>query len=659
MADPHFPNLFRPIQIGPMKLKNRIVMPPMSTNFADPKYPGFVSKRHKSYYGERARGGTGLIIIESTNVNPLSSSRKFGLALYADQFIPGLKELVELIKECGARAAVQLNYGGRIGPMKVDFNGNPDKSTLKVGQYFAASPLPHPMTGVVAQELTPEQLEEIAGNFANAANRAKKAGFDAVELHGAHGYLLNEFLSPYTNRRKDQYGGDIKGRSRFPLNVVKKVKEAIGDDVVLSYRMSVVEFVEGGLDINDSIFFAKSLEEAGVHIIHVSAGLNETLSAMNRVVPPMSYPRGLLVHYAEQIKKEVKIPVIAVQRINTPELADEVIREGKADLVATGRALIADPYWPLKAREGRLGEIRRCIACNQGCMEKIVMEESLSCLYNPEVGLEGKNMLEGMPQKRKSVVILGGGVAGMEAAYVLAKGGHNVTLVEKEDRLGGSARVGSVLKEKKEFSGVVEFLERQLEKMKVEIRFNQELDIRNIKENSIDDIIVATGATPMLPKIKLSTNRYRTRLAKEVLQDPRDIGKVILVIGGGSVGIEVAEYLHNLGKDVTIIEMLDRLCGDLGPLNRVNVLERINGSGINIFLKTKVMELKDEGVVISKDGKEELIIAPDAVIIAMGAKPNTPKLETGGARIHYIGDCNRVGNAMDAIHDAFKLAVGL
>ena len=637
-------------------------MPPMSTNFGDPKYPGFVSERHKSYYATRAEGGTALIILEATAVERSAAFRKLGLGLYDDQFIPGLHELVGRIKACGAACAIQIAAagGGRIGAMRLDSYGNPDRSSLRPDEYFAASPLPHPMTGMVAQELSHRQLEEIAGHMAKAARRAGRAGFDAIEIHGAHGYLLAEFLSPYSNKRTDRYGGDIEGRSRFPLQVTGRVKEEVGDAIVLSYRMSVVEFVNGGLGIDDAVIFAKKLEKAGIHIIHVSAGTNETPSSMNRVIPPMSFPRGRLIQYAEQIKKEVRIPVIVVQRINTPELADQVIREGKADLVATGRALIADPYWPLKAQEGRLDEIRRCIACNQGCMEQIVMGNSLTCLHNPEVGYENIYGRRKETKKRKKVLVVGGGLAGMEAAYVVANKGYDVRLIEKEDQLGGSARVASVLNEKKEFSGVVEFLENQLKKLKVEIKLKEELNIRSLKKERYDEIIIATGSNPMLPKMNVHHNRYKIRFAKDVLQDAEELGKDVFVLGGGSVGTEVAEYLNrHCGKNVTVIEMLEKICEDLGPLNRVNVLERIDKTSIKVMVKTKVLELNDEGIKILKDGKEELLNSPDTVVIAMGAIPNSISLQGINGRIHDVGDCKKVGNGLDAIHDAFEVAIKL
>ncbi|MFH0845462.1 MAG: FAD-dependent oxidoreductase [Pseudomonadota bacterium] len=658
MSKDHFPNLFEAIQIGPMALKNRIVMPPMSTNFADPENPGHVSERHKSYYGERARGGTSLIIIEAVSINPNSRLRKFGLSLHGDAFIPGFKELTELVKTSGAKIGVQLAHGGRLGATKVDFEGNPDLSAYIPGQYFAASPLPHPVTGILAQELTQGQLEIIAGYFADTAKRAKTAGFDFIELHGAHGYLLNEFLSPYTNHRTDQYGGTLEGRSRFPLQVVRRVKEAIGDDVVLSYRISAVEFVEEGLDIDESILFSKILQDEGVDIIHVSAGLNETLSRMNRVIPPMSFPRGRLAEYAEKIKREVTIPVMAVQRINTPELAEEIIREKKADLVATGRALISDPYWPLKAQKGKPDEIRMCIACNQGCMEKIVMENRLTCLQNPEVGYENAYRSMKKEKGRKRILVIGGGVAGMEAACVCAEKGYSVTLMEKEDKLGGVSRLAAVPNEKKEFMGVVQYRENRLKRLGVEIHLGQDLDLKSLGDHDFDEIIVATGSIPIMPPIHVH-NKYPILSIRDAFQNPQDIGSDIVILGGGSAGVEVAEFLHHLGKKVTVVEMRDRLCVDLGPLNRANLLERISELPIKIILKAKVVDLTGDGIILSREGEQELLPPPDSVVIAMGAKSKPVLKDETNTRIHYIGDCNTVGNAMDAIHDAFRVALGL
>jgi 2,4-dienoyl-CoA reductase-like NADH-dependent reductase (Old Yellow Enzyme family)/thioredoxin reductase len=661
MAELPFLNLFSAIRIGPLTLKNRIVMPPMSTNFGDPQRPGFVSQRHKAYYGERAKGGAGLVIVEATASALSATSRKLGLGLYDDQFVPGLRELSDRIKAGGAASGIQIAPAGagRIGALKVDASGRGEELSSGTEGYFAVSPLLHPMTGIVARELTRKQLEEIAIQLARAAERAGQAGFDVIEIHGTHGYLLAEFLSPYTNRRTDMYGGDIDGRSRFPLEVVARVREVMGTSRVLSYRMSATDFVEGGLSIADAVVFARKLQDAGVHIIHVSAGTNETPASMNRVIPPMSYPRGRLIPFAQKIKAAVSIPIIAVQRINTPELAEEVIRDGKADLVATGRALIADPHWPLKALEGRTDDIRKCIACNQGCMEQIVLGNTLTCLYNPEVGYEDMYGSEGKETRKKKILVVGAGPAGMEAAHVLAAKGYHVRLMEREGEPGGMALAASVLDDKREFGSVIEFLGRQLRKQKVEIEVGKNVDAAGIKDGHFDEIMVATGATPVMPVAVLRENRYRVYPAKDVVMCPEKVGENVFIIGGGSVGIEVAEHLHHLGKKVTVIEMQDAICADLGPLNRVDVLERVASSSITIMLHTKVLELSDHGIAVSKDEERILLDPPDTVVSAMGIRPNPLFLDSVGAPVHYVGDCRKVGNAMDAIHDAFRVAVTL
>jgi 2,4-dienoyl-CoA reductase-like NADH-dependent reductase (Old Yellow Enzyme family)/thioredoxin reductase len=660
-----FVDLFTPIQVASLQLRNRIVMPSMSTNFALPESPGFVSERHIAYYRERARGGAGLIMIQATGSCFSPASRRLGLLLHKDAFISGLAKLVQAIKDEGAASGIQIApLGvGRIGALKMDATGHLKGSSLGHDDYFAVSPLPHPITGKIPKELSTKQLNEISEQMAEAGKRARKAGFDVVEIHGAHGYLLHEFLSPRTNRRMDLYGGELEGRARFPLEVVSKMREAVGDKVVLSYRLSGTEFVEGGLDIDDVVAFAGMLEKTGIQIIHVSGGTNETPRGMNRVIPPMSYPSGRLVPYAARIKKSVSLPVIVVQRINTPELANGVLREGKADLVATGRALIADPYWPLKALEGRTEEIRKCVACNQGCMEQIVFGNTLTCLYNPEVGWEHLSVARRKTEKSKRVLVIGGGPAGMEAASVLAEKGHTVHLAEKEKHLGGAIRLGSTNNSKKELSSVVEYLRKQLKKLKVEVQLGKRIDPKSFSGDPemgpYDEIIVATGSKPMIPIPRPEASSYRFFTASEILGDSQDVGHNVLVIGGGSTGIEVAEYLCDLRKDVTVIEMNDRICADLGPLNRAEVLERLERLPIRILLNTTVLAMDKDGLRVSKAGKEEYLRVTDTVVVAMGVRPSPLTLVGASVPVHYIGDCRKVGNAMDAIHEAFKIANSL
>ena len=659
----YFPDLFKPMDIGALHLRNRIVMPPMSTNFGDPQNPGSVTQRHKNYYAERAKGGVGLIIIESTNVNPASSSRKFGLSLHDDKFIPSLKTLVGRIKEHGAACAIQLNHSGRIGPMKIDCAGIPDERAVTIEKYYAASPLPHPMTGQIAHQFTVKQLKEIAGYFGAAAQRAERAGFDAVELHGAHGYLLNEFLSPHTNKRTDRYGGDFKRRCRFPIEVVKNVRDAVSGSLILSYRMSIVEFIKSGLKLEDSILFAQILKENGVDVIHISAGLNETPSTINKVIPPMSHKEGALLPYVEKIKKKIDLPLIAVQRINTPDLANDIVKRKVADLVATGRALIADPYWPIKAQSGKIKQITRCIACNQGCIEYIVMERPLKCLTNPVVGREG-NLTSGYRKGKNTkscekCLVIGGGVAGLKAAHVLASKGNYVKLVEKSDALGGNALLASILKGKKEFQWVVNDLIEQLDKFKIKVELNK--NIKNIKNanNFFDRIIIATGSTPILPKINFSTNKCLVITAKNALISPEKLPNNVVVVGGNSVGLETAMHLCHLNKKVTIIEMSDKICRDLGPLNRVDILERVEDLPINIILENKIIEVNDAGIIALKNDNKIKHMLPDAVVIAMGARPAQIYVTGDSKNVYYIGDCKKIGNALDAIHDAFNTTISI
>ncbi len=386
MTAGHFKDLFNPIKIGNMLLRNRVVMAPMSTNFGTPRSPGVVTEKHKNYYTNRAIGGVGLIVIEATNVNPSSNARKYSLSLHADKFVAGFRSLVRSIKKYGAKCAIQLSHSGRIGPLKVDSSGKIDKQAALKFSSYAVSPLVYPATGLVPKQLSRQQLNDIMKYFLDAVKRAKTAGFDAVELHGAHGYLLNEFVSPHTNHRTDEYGGCFDNRCRFPIELVQLIKSAVGDDIVLSYRLSVID---GGISWQEVVLFAQKLQKYGVQILHVSAGVNETIVTMEKVIPPKSYPKARLAAYSEKLKKATEIPVMVAQRIETPGLANEIIRKGQADLVAIGRPLISDPCWADKARTGRQEEIQSCIYCNQGCIANIIREKSLICIKNPDVGSGG------------------------------------------------------------------------------------------------------------------------------------------------------------------------------------------------------------------------------------------------------------------------------
>lgn len=373
-----FSRLFSPLPISAkLTLKNRIVMAPMGTNYASPD--GYITARSKLYYRTRARGGAGLIIVEAAHLDPAQRHRPNGIRISDDSFIAGLSELAAAIHENGPPAFQQLTHPGRLSSSKVT-------GITPVG----ASPIVHPVTGEISRPLAVAEILEFEKMFAGAARRAKTAGFDGVEIHGGHGYLLTEFVSPHTNKRTDSYGGSLCNRFRFPLEVVNKVRDAVGTDFLISFRLSATEFLPDGICLEEAKAFAAELEKAGVDLLHVSAGNNEQPATMAKTIPLSSSPPGCFARFAAAIREVVHVPVIAVGRIDLPDIAETILARNQADLVALGRALIADPYWPAKAKEGRVGAIHKCIACNTGCIGRLNQHKSISCVVNPWVGLDNE-----------------------------------------------------------------------------------------------------------------------------------------------------------------------------------------------------------------------------------------------------------------------------
>jgi 2,4-dienoyl-CoA reductase-like NADH-dependent reductase (Old Yellow Enzyme family)/thioredoxin reductase len=636
--------LFTPLIIGPLELKNRIVMAPMATHYADET--GAVTERLKDYYLERARGGVGLIIMESGYIHPLGRGGMRRMGLHEDRLIPGLKGLVDAVHAEGAKVSSLLHHAGRQINVK-----NTD------GQYpVSASSLPAGMEAVVPRTLKVQEIEELVEAFGQSARRSLAAGFDAVVIHAAHGYLIHQFLSPLSNIRRDRYGGSFTRRLRLLQEIVLRCQESVGKDYPLMVRISASEFIPGGITLKDGQKIARRLEEWGVKAIHVSGGTHDTVEME---IQPMAIPRGCLVHLAEGIKKAVRIPVGTVGKIIEPKMAEEILRQGKADLIAMGRALLADPEFPQKAREGRFEDIRPCIACLQGCRDHLYQGIPITCLVNPQAGMEAEYKIEPATIKKK-VMIIGGGPGGMEAARVAALRGHDVTLAEKENHLGGQFYLASLPDGKGEIRAYLGYLSGQLKKLGVKIQLNEEFSLEKLKELKADAVILAAGGVPLIPGVS-GIDRKIVLTAWEALAHPEKVGARVVIIGGGSVGAETAEFLVDQERDATLVEMLPEIAGDAEKVNRKVLLRSLGEKGVRVRVLTQAIAILEEGVEVEFGGRKETLPA-DTVVLATGIQPKNEleaALQGMSVEFHKIGDCSIPRKAIDAIHEGFEVALKL
>jgi 2,4-dienoyl-CoA reductase-like NADH-dependent reductase (Old Yellow Enzyme family)/thioredoxin reductase len=631
--------LFEPIRIGRLELSNRIVMPAMSTNYGNAD--GTVSDRTRHYYAERARGGAGLIITETVCVAPGGKSTSREPCIYSDDFMPGLRSLVNAVHAYGSKIAFQLHHAGR------------QTNTAIAGtQPVAPSAIPCPLMREMPRELTTAEVEQLVEAFAQGARRAKEAGADAIELHGAHGYLISAFLSPLSNQRTDRYGGSLQGRLRFALEIVERIKTLVGIDFPLLFRISVEEYLPGGLTLAETGEMARRLVEAGVHCLNVSAG---SYGSFYQVMQPASTPRGCLVPLAEEIKKRVDVPVIAVGRINDPLLAEQILAEGKADLVALGRALIADPWLPKKAREGRFEDIRMCTACFH-CGDTLAHEPwPMACAVNAAAGNEAESAITPAAQPKR-VLVVGGGPAGMEAARVAALRGHRVVLYEEEDRLGGQLLLATRPPHKGELHNILIFLSAQMTRLGVEVRLRQKLTPELVSKLKPEAVVVATGSKPLRPDIP-GSDGDNVAMAREVVAGRKAVGEKVVIVGGGQIGCETAELLAQQGKQVTIVEMLPQVGSTMGMHSRRILLRRLRQLGIAMETKTRVLAITSTGCEVSRDD-ERRVLEADSVVLAVGAQPNREvvrELEDRGFHPYLIGDCAGGGRIVDAIADGFRV----
>jgi len=635
-------NLLSPITIKNTQIPNRAVMPPMGTALGQ---KGEVSDALLAYMRRQAAGGAGLLISEITAVHPTGVVTPAQLGAWDDKFIPGLKRLSDVMHTGGGRAAMQLHHAGR-----------ESYYLLKKGLAMGPSAAPSLVYGQPPKEMTPEQIQEIIEAFGAAAARARQAGFDAVEIHGAHGYLLTQFMSAISNHRTDGYGGAFADRARFVIEVVQSVRKHVGDDFPVLLRLSAEEFIKGGYTVEDVLTVMPALKAAGVDVLHASVGTHGSPGGITSAPP--EYPTGFNVWRAEKIKAATGLPVIAVGRFNDPRAANEIIARGEADFVAFGRQQLCDPDYLKKAQAGRHEDIRLCIACNQGCIEREMYEgKSIRCAINPETGQELIYPISPAPVPKK-VWIVGAGPAGLIAAFEAKRLGHQVTLFEKEPLAGGNIRYACKAPHKEIYGDWIDWLIRQVEKAGVTIRTGTPVTDRMLADAKPEAVILAVGGEKIVPPIEgLATPHVYD--AWQILGETIPPGKNALVVGGGLIGMETACFLTARGAAVTLIEQLPSSPVLKATSHGYSLHKYLREKGCLLRFGCSLKSIHADGVTLVSAGQEETVSGFDQIVIAVGMKPRSDLkqvLTQQGIRHTIVGDALKVRRIMEATEEGAKAA---
>ncbi len=662
-----FEYLFSPGKIGTMELKNRIIMPAVHANYAP---DGTISPKIINYYRERARGGAGLIITGGCAIDDVGAGPLM-IKVSGPEYKEGLAELAAGVKKEGAKVALQLYHSGRYA-----------FSAFTGIQPIAPSPIASRLNQETPRELATAEIPELIDKFVRAAVLVNEAGFDAVEVLAGAGYIISQFLSPLTNKREDEYGGSPENRMRFGLEVAGKIRAAVGPEFPVMVRLAGNDYMEDGNTNEEAVAFSRRLQDAGVDCINVTGGWHETLVPQTT----MGVPPGVFVYLAQNIKKNLHIPVVASNRINDPYLAEGILRDGRADFIGMARVLIADPEFPEKALRGREKSIRKCIGCNQGCMDYVFSLQPLTCLVNPRVGREEETKI--IPaDKKKKILVIGGGAAGMEFARVAAMRGHRVSLWEKSSRPGGQLHLAAAPPGRGDFANFAAYLANQMEELAVEVKLNTEADRESIAREKFDTLVVATGALPANPPLPGSDLPHVVS-AWDVLEGDTAVGNRVVIVGGGAVGVETAVYIAETGavkgedlrflllhnaeelavlkqiaarghKDITIVEMVKGVGKDIGLSTRWTILAALKKSGVAIRTKSTVQEITPEGVKIETAEGTEFIPA-DTVVLAIGSKSDDSlynSIKESYPEVYLVGDAYSPRKALEAVRDAFELGL--
>lgn len=642
-----YPNLFSPIKVGNVTLKNRIVMPPMDTNSNN--MDGSLSRKCFQYLAERARGGVGLIIMEAVSVDwPEGKISERQLSMNSRNITTELHDLAEVVHSYGGKIIPQLHHGG--------FLAHPEfcNGAESISASDMSSPFPP------ARAMTVEEIKNMIQKFVNAAKNAQLSGMDGVEIHASHMYLINQFLSPLSNYRTDEYGGSLENRMRILVEIIKGIRAECGYNFLLSVRLGVKDAIPGGVELEEGKEMARICEESGADLINCTTGLYMTLEMMTE---GQYQEEGARLFYARAVKPALKNAKVAiVGKFRTPSICEKAIADKDTDLICMGRQLICDPFWPIKAEEGREDEIRSCLNCDEGCLHQFYnMHSNIRCVLNPYVGFEDfyRESDRHEAAKKKNILVVGGGIAGMQAAITSARKGHHVTIMEKADSLGGQMIIAGVPPHKEILHKALKWFVDETGRLGVNVKLSTEADLKAIQAFNPDAVLVAIGSIPSVPPIPSIDKAVDSW---KILSDTSLIpsGKKIVVIGGGIVGCETAHLLTEKKNQVTIIEMLPELCRGQEPLHRGLLDEALRNANVQIEINACTLKVDDNNVQY-RNAASEVCNAPcDMIVVATGQKTIAADLvrsiKAVGINAYSIGDATATGNLRTATRSAFDVA---
>jgi len=621
-----------------MEVKNRLLMSAMSINFGVDENC-HVTDQLTEYFATRARGGVGMMLVGGGGVHPSGQELPDLPQMYEDSCIPALKRMVDRIKAYDVCFGVQLMHGGR-------------QSYLPEKVAPSAIPAPAVVKGEV-RALEAEEIKALAACFGHAARRCREAGFDFIELHGAHGYLINQFLAPNSNIRSDEYGGSFENRTRFLFEVLEAVKNTAGADYPVGIRINGNDYIENGWELKDTLRIAPLLEQAGVAYIHVSGGV---YGSTELTIPSMYTPQGCFIHLAEAVKQVVNVPVITVGRIKDPAMANAAIRDGKADMVALGRSIIADPEYPNKAKSGNASLIRPCVGCCLGCIHAVLAKEPGSCVVNPDVGREFKLVEEKVPAKSQKVLVAGAGPAGLAAARMFAQRGHQVKILEKGSGQGGLLALAATAPGREELGDILCFFRNELDRLGVTVDYNTPLAAEALASFDPDHVILATGSMPDMPVIKgLFKTKMTLITSVDVFTDAQAAGDRVIVLGGGFTGLITAHKLGDQGKEVVVLNRKKSFAEEMSSNDRYYLRERLKACGVILYKKVAVKSFTDAGVSFTSKGEPVTLEGFDTVVISEKHQPvrDARHLEKQSrAKFHMIGDAKTPRHLMFCVAEA-------